>query len=97
MADVMREAEKVLGYGVSHHKKAWSANETILKTSVSKWESQISLAQSEIIFLENEPEEPPPCQKNQKRIASLSAPSNSKTPAPKRPRQSLTQKLMDMA
>jgi hypothetical protein len=96
MADVMKEAEEVLplGDGFSHHKKAWIGTETILKTSVSKWESQLSLAQSEMICLENEPQAGLPLVKiTRKRTTNLSATSTLKKPALTRPRKDLTQAM----
>ncbi|PLW39911.1 hypothetical protein PCANC_14249 [Puccinia coronata f. sp. avenae] len=92
MTELMKEAEEVLGSGVSHHKKAWSGTESLFKTSVSRWEEQLSNAQSEIIILENEPEVILPLLKFKKRTASSSAPVN--PPAPKKSRPSLPSQLL---
>ena len=90
MSQVMQEAEEVLGAGVSHHKKAWSGTESLFKNSVSRWEEQLSNAQSEIIILENEPEAILPQIKfTKKRTASTSAISPPKAPPSKKARPSL--------
>ncbi|PLW17449.1 hypothetical protein PCASD_16383, partial [Puccinia coronata f. sp. avenae] len=68
----------------------WSSAETTFKTSITNWDSQLSLAQSKSIFLEIKLEAIliPNIQIPTKRNASFATPSSSKPPANKKPKNS---------